>query len=45
MSGRLHTRLIHEGQYAAEVEVSLIETDEGWSPYLSLEETQKLDTV
>ena len=22
--------LIHEGQYVAEVEVSLIETDEGW---------------
>ncbi len=45
MSGCRHTKLIHEGQYAAEVEVSLIETDEGWSPYLSLEETQKLDTV
>ncbi len=45
MSERLHTKLIHEGQYAAEVGVSLIETDEGWSPYLSLEDTQKLDTV
>ena len=45
MSGRLHTKLIHEGQYAAEVEVSLIETDEDWSPYLSLEDTQKLDTA
>ena len=45
MSSRLHTKLIHEGQYAAEVEVSLIETDEGWSPYMSLAETQKLDTV
>jgi hypothetical protein len=45
MSKRLHTKLIHEGQYAAEVEVALIETDEGWSPYLSLEDAQKLDTV
>lgn len=45
MSTRLHTRLIHEGQYAAEVEVILIETDEGWSPYLSLEDAQKLDAV
>jgi hypothetical protein len=45
MSKRLHTKLIHEGQYAAEVEVTLIETDEGWSPYLSLEDAQKLDTV
>jgi hypothetical protein len=45
MSKRLHTKLIHEGQYAAEVEVTLIETDEGWSPYLSLEDAQKLDTI
>jgi hypothetical protein len=45
MSKRFHTKLIHEGQYAAEVEVTLIETEEGWSPYLSLEDAQKLDTV
>ena len=29
----------------AEVEVELIETDEGWSPYLSLEDAYKLDDV
>ena len=40
-----HTQLIHEGQYAAEVEVELIDTDEGWSPYLSLEDAEKLDEV
>ena len=45
MSSRLHTKLIHEGQYAAEVEVELIEMDEGWSPYLSLADAQKLDAV
>ena len=45
MSTRRHTKLIHEGQYAAEVEVTLIETDEGWSPYLSLADAQKLDAV
>ncbi len=45
MSTRLHTKLIHEGQYAAEVEVALIETDDGWSPYLSLEDARKLDAV
>jgi len=45
MSKRLRTKLIHEGQYAAEVEVALIETDEGWSPYPSLEDAQKLDAV
>jgi len=42
---RRHTKLIHEGQYAAEVDVHLIESDEGWSPYLSLEDAEKLDEV
>lgn len=45
MSNRLHTKLLHEGKYAAEVEVELIETDEGWSPYLSLADARKLDAV
>ena len=45
MSSRHHTKLIHEGHYAAEVEVVLIETEEGWSPCLSLEDAQKLDAV
>ena len=45
MSRRFHTKLIHEGQYAAEVEVELVDTEEGWSPYLSLEDAQKLDEV
>ncbi len=31
MRKRLHTKLVYEGQYVAEVEVELIETDEGWS--------------
>jgi hypothetical protein len=29
----------------AEVKVELIETDNGWSPYLSVEDAQKLDDV
>lgn len=45
MSIWLHTKLIHEGHYAAEVDVEWIETDGGWSPYLSLEDAQKLDAV
>jgi hypothetical protein len=45
MRKRLHTKLVHEGQYVAEVEVELIDTDEGWSPYLSLEDAYKLDEV
>jgi hypothetical protein len=42
---RKSKELIHEGKYAAEVPVELIEDDTGWSPYLSLEEARKLDTV
>ncbi len=38
-------KLIHEGRYAAEVPVELIEEAEGWSPHLSLEDAQKLDAV
>ena len=42
---RLQTKLIREGQYAAEVDVQLIDADEGWSPYLSLEDAERLDEV
>ena len=40
-----HTKLVHEGQYVAEVDVELLDTGEGWSPYLSLEDAYKLDDV
>ncbi|MCM3900164.1 MAG: hypothetical protein ND866_00505 [Pyrinomonadaceae bacterium] len=43
MRNRRHTKLGHEGQYMAEVDVELIETDEDWSPYLSLEDAYKLE--
>jgi hypothetical protein len=42
---RKTVKLIHEGRYAAEVPVELIEDDSGWSPYLSLEDAKKLDAV
>ena len=45
MTIRPHTRLVHEGQYVAEVDVELIETDAGWSPYLSLDDAYRLDDV
>jgi len=47
MTKRHHTKFIHEGDYVAEVDVELIDTnkDEGWSPYLSLEDVYKLDEV
>ena len=45
MRTRKRTKLVHEGKYVAELDVDLIETDEGWSPYLSLEDAYKLDDV
>lgn len=45
MRKRHHTKLVHEGEYVAEVEVELIYVEEGWSPYLSLNDAQKLDDV
>ena len=45
MKTRKHNKLIHEGDYAARVEVELIESDEGWSPCLSLADARKLDEV
>lgn len=45
MKGRKYTKLVHEGDYVAEVDVELIYTDEGWSPYLSVQDADKLDEV
>ena len=45
MTKRQHTKLVHEGNYVAEVDVEIIDTGEGWSPYLSLEDAWKLDDV
>lgn len=39
------SKLIHEGDYVAEVDVALIDSDEGWAPYLTLEDVEKLDQV
>jgi len=38
-------KYIHEGKYVAQVEIELIDTADGWSPYLSLEDAYKLDDV
>ena len=45
MTRKHQTKFVHEGEYVAEVEVQLIESTEGWAPYLSLEDAQKLDKV
>ena len=45
MNQRKKTKYVHEGRYVAEVEVALLEDDTGWSPYLSIEDANKLDDV
>jgi hypothetical protein len=45
MNKRHQARLVHEGQYVAEVDVELIETEQAWSPYLSLDDAYRLDDV
>lgn len=45
MNKRRHAKLVHEGKYVAEVDIELIDTEGGWSPYLSLEDAEKLDDV
>lgn len=38
MNGRQISKLVHEGIYLAEAEVETIFADDGWSPYLSIED-------
>ena len=45
MIKKRRTKFVHEGQYAAAVEIEWIETDTGWPPYLSVDDAQKLDEV
>ena len=42
---KTQTKIIREGEYLAEIEITLTYTDEDWSPYLSLEEAEKLDNL
>lgn len=45
MKKRRRTKLVHEGAYVAEVDVELMETEDDWSLYLSLNDAYKLDDV
>jgi hypothetical protein len=42
---RRKKKYVHEGNFVAEVEVDLLDTESGWSPYISLEDAYKLDDV
>lgn len=45
MSPRQKIKFVHEGQYVAEVAVEVTESEQGWSPTMSLEDAYKLDDV
>lgn len=45
MKRKSHTKIVHAGNYVAEVDVELIDSEGGWSPYLSVEDAKKLDEV
>lgn len=42
---KLQTKMVHVGQYMAEVSVELIDSDTPWAPYLSPKDAFKLDDV
>lgn len=42
---RKSRKWLHEGKYAAEVEIELHYSDESWSPTMSPDDARKLDTV
>jgi hypothetical protein len=45
MNAKSSKRLVREGDLAAEVDVTLVEADGGWTPYLSIDDAYKLDDV
>jgi hypothetical protein len=45
MSKQRRVKYIHEGKYVAEVDVELIVDETEWSPYLTLEDAEKLDDI
>ena len=45
MKRKQRLKYVHESGYVAEVGVELIETDDSWSPYLSLDDAYKVDDV
>ena len=45
MTRKRRTKLVRQREFVAEVDVELISGDDGWSPYLSVEDAYKLDDV
>ena len=45
MTTKQQTKFAREGDYVAEVAVDLVLENDGWAPYLSSTDAEKLDTV
>jgi hypothetical protein len=45
MSSRSAQKLVREGDFVAEVDVTLLESEESWAPLLSVEDAYRLDDV
>lgn len=45
MTTKHQTKLVHVGEFIAEVDVQLMIENDGWSPYLSIDDAMKLDEV
>lgn len=45
MTTRKRTKYVHEAGYVAEVDVDLLEDETEWSPYLSVQDANRLDEV
>ena len=44
--GKQHqTKLVRHGMYVTGVDVELVFTDDGWSPYLTVDDAKRLDDV
>lgn len=45
MNKRSQVKIVREGRFVAEVDIEVIDSEEGWSPYISLEDAYRLDDV
>lgn len=45
MNSRRKIKFVHQGQYVAEVAIEVSDTDNSWSPTISLDDAYKLDEV
>jgi hypothetical protein len=45
MNTKAVQKLVREGDFVAKVDVHLLEAEDGWSPYLSLDDAYRLDDV